>query len=95
MFINHEGMLTAIDRMIKFGSLVPINTKEHEKYFCALDIIFQKYNSARFIIKTIHCDGKYCAMMETVSDDLNAEMNYANAQDHVPETKQNNHTINE
>ena len=95
MFINKEGMLTAIDRTIRFRSLVPIDTKTHTEYYRALDVIFRKYNSAGFMIRRIHCDGEYRSMMDKVKDDLDAEMNYANAQDHVTEAERNNRTIKE
>ena len=95
MFINSEGMLTAIDRTIKFRSLVPINSKAHKNYYKALDVILRKYNSAGFVVKIIHCDGEYKAMMDQVKDDLDIDMNYSNPQDHVPEAERNNRTIKE
>jgi hypothetical protein len=95
MFINSEGMLTAIDRTIKFRSLVPIDSKQKDEYYRALDVILRKYNSAGFMIKMIHCDGEYRSMMDDVKDNLDVEMNYANAFDHVPEAERNNRTIKE
>ena len=88
-------MLTAIDRTIKFRSLVPIETRQHEEYFRALDKILRHYNNAGFVIKVIHCDGEYRSMMDKVKDDLNVDMNFTNAQDHVPEAERNNRTIKE
>ena len=90
MFINKEGMLTSIDRTIKFRSLVPIDSKKREEYFRALDVIFRKYNAVGFAIKCILCDGEYKSMMDEVKDDLDVDMNYANPQDHVPEAEHNN-----
>ena len=95
MYVNESGMLTAIDRTIKFQSLVPIETRQHKEYFRALDTILRLYNSAGFVIKVIHCNGEYCGMMEKVKDDLNVEMNFTNAQDHVPKAERNNWTIKE
>ena len=95
MFINQEGMLIAINQTVMFQSLVPINTKQHNKYYRAIDVILRKYNSAGFAIKRIHCDDEYQSMMDKVKDKLDVEMNYANALDHVPEAEQNNQTIKE
>jgi hypothetical protein len=95
MYVNECGMLTAIDRTIKFRSLVPMNTKQHEEYYRALDQILRHYNNAGFVITTIHCDGEYRGMMDEVKDGLNIEMNFTNAQDHVPEAERNNRTIKE
>ena len=94
MYVN-EWMLTAIDRTIKYQSLVPIETRQHKEYFCALDEILQYYNNAGFVITEIHCEGEYCGMMNEVMDDLDVKMNFMNAQDHVPEAERNNWMIKE
>jgi hypothetical protein len=95
MYVNECGMLTAIDRTIKFRSLVPMNTKQHVEYYSALDQILRHYNRAGFVIRTIHCDGEFPGMMEKVEDDLDVDMNFTNAQDHVPEAERNNRMIKE
>jgi hypothetical protein len=90
MDVNECGMLTAIDQIIKFGSLVPMNTKQQVEYYRALDQIFRHCNRARFVIRTIHCHGEFRGMMEKVEDDLDVDMNFTNAQDHVPEAERKN-----
>jgi hypothetical protein len=95
MYVNECGILTAIDQTIKFRSLVPINTKQHVEYYRALDQILRHYNRAGFVIRTIHCDGEFCGMMEKVKDNLDVDMNFTNPQDHVPEAERNNGTIKE
>ena len=95
MYINQCGMLTAIDRTVKYRSLVPIDTRHHEEYYRALDQILRYYNNAGFVITEIHCDGEYRGMMNKVKDDLDVKMNFTNTQDHVPEAERNNRTIKE
>ena len=95
MFINECGMLTAIDRWIRFRSVVPIDTKTQSDYYKALDVIFRQYNKGGFVIKTIYCNGEYLTMMNKVSDNLDVVMNYTNASGHMPEAERNNHTIKE
>jgi hypothetical protein len=95
MYVNECGMLTAIDNTIKFRSLVPMDTKQHDEYYRALDKILRHYNNAGFVITHIHCDGEYRAMIEEVMDNLDMVMNFTNAQDHVPEAERNNRTIKE
>jgi hypothetical protein len=63
-----------------------MNTKQHVQYYRAPDQILRHYNRAGFVIRTIHCDGEFCGLMEMVED-------FTNAQDHVPEAEQNNRTI--
>jgi hypothetical protein len=87
MDLNEFSMLTAIDRTIKFRSLVPMNTKQHVKSYRALDQILRHYNRAG--------DGEFRGMMEKVEDNLNVDMNFTNAQDHVPEAERNDRTIKE
>jgi hypothetical protein len=58
-------------------------------------MVLRLYNSAGFHIKTIHCDGEFCAKMDKVKDDLGVCMNFTNALDHVPEAERNNRTIKE
>jgi hypothetical protein len=41
-------------------------------------------------LKTIHCNGEFCAMMDKVTDNLGVCMNFTNALDHVPEAERNN-----
>jgi hypothetical protein len=72
-----------------------MNTRLHEEYYPALDQILWHYNQAGFVIKEICCDGEFCCMMERVNDNLDVNMNFTNAQDHVPEAERNNQTIKE
>jgi hypothetical protein len=72
-----------------------MENKQHEEYFRGLDVILRTYNKAGFVITAIRCDGEYREMMDIVSDELNVEMNYTNAQEHVPEAERNNRTIKE
>jgi hypothetical protein len=87
--------MTTIDRTIRFQSTIPIENRTHEEYYCVLDMVLRLYNSAGFHIKTIHCDGKFRAMMEKDKDNLGVRMNFTNALDHVPEAERNNRTIKE
>ena len=74
---------------------MPVKSKKHADYFEALDTILQTYNKGGFKIAKIEWDSEYRAMMNKVSDQLDVEMNYTNAQDHVPLAERNNHTIKE
>ena len=75
--------------------MIPITSRKHNDYYCALDILLRHYNKAGFRVKTIHCDGEYREMMEKVLDDLDVHMNFTNVHNHVPEAERNNQTIKE
>ena len=51
MFVNKCGMLTAIDRSIRFRSVLPIDTKTQSDYYKALNVIFCQYNKGRICHK--------------------------------------------
>jgi hypothetical protein len=95
MYVNKCGFMTMIDQKIRFRSALPIENCTHEEYYRVLDMVLRLYNSAGFHIKTIHCDGEFCAMIDKVKYDLGVCMNFTNALDHVPEAERNNRTIKE
>ena len=63
--------------------------------YAGIDKIFRFYNRAGFTIRTIHCDGEFQPLLEKVADELGIVMNYATANEHVPEAERNNRTIQE
>ena len=47
-----------------------VANRTHDEYYRVLDMILRLYNGAGFVVKTIHCDGEFRALMERVKDDL-------------------------
>jgi hypothetical protein len=88
-------MLTGIDRSIRFRALIALDNRSESQIYQGIDSIFWLYNKAGFRITHIHCDQEFRGMMDKVSDDLDIEMNYATAGEHVPEAERNNRTIQE
>ena len=95
MFVNGIVVLTSIDRSIRFRGLVPMKSKTKDEIYKAIDVILRHYNKAGFRIKTIHCDREFKPLMDDVSDEMDAEMNYTAKDGHVPEAERNNRTIGE
>ena len=58
-------------------------------------MVLRHYNKAGFTIKKIYCDGEFKSMMDTVSDELDIDMNYANPDEHVPEIERSIWVIKE
>ncbi len=87
--------MTAIDDTIRYRSLVPLESRTADSLFSALDEILRVYNDAGYTIRDIHCDNEFRPLMEPIKDELGVDMNYANAEDHVPEAERNNRTIKE
>ena len=51
MYVNEVGMLTTIDRTVKFRTVITISLRTHEEYYNALDMVLRHYNKAGFKIK--------------------------------------------
>ena len=95
MFINEMPFLSTISRHLKYRTIQWLPARTATAYRSALDVIFRQYNKAQFRISTIHCDGEFRSIMDDIKDDLDIDMNYANAQEHVPEAERNNRVIKE
>ena len=64
MEINEFGMLTAIDQIIKYRSLVPIENRNHVEYFCVMfHETLRYYNNAGFVITEIQYEGEYSCVV--------------------------------
>ena len=95
MFVNNLPVLTGIDGRIRYRSSVKLRNRTADELYSALDEIFRFYNHAGFFIRMIHCDNEFRKIMDAVKDELNCTMNYAPAQEHVPEAERNIRTIAE
>jgi hypothetical protein len=95
MFICSIPMLTAIDRTIKFRSLVILNSRKTPDLYEGLDDVLCLYNGRGFYISRILCDGELQPLMKDVQDNMDITFNFAPAGEHVPEAEQNNRTIQE
>ena len=95
MFVNGMPMFTGIDRTIRFRGLVPLKNRSAEALYSALDCLLRLCNKAGFRITKIYCDNEFRPLMDPVKDDLDVDMNYTSAGEHVPEAERNNRTIAE
>ena len=95
MFVNGLPLLTAIDRSIRFRSLVPLESRSKSDMYTALDKILRRYGQSGFRITSVHCDQEFRTLMGPVADELGVEMNYTTTDEHVPEAERNNRTIQE
>ena len=60
----------------------------------AFDNVFQIYNTAKFQIKTIHADPKFKIFKDDFTD-IDINLNWASAQEHVPDVERAIRTIKE
>ena len=95
MFVNGKPTLTGIDRSVKYRSSVPLDSRTTPVLYSAVDKILRFYNGASFRIKQINCDQEFKPLMDPIKDEMEVDMNYANAQDHEPTAERNNRTIGE
>ena len=69
--------------------------KEATEYLEAIKEIIATYNQAGFHVVKILADNEFQPLEESLQDDFDIEMNFAAAQEHVPEAEQNIHVIKE
>jgi hypothetical protein len=95
MFVNGIPILASVDNPIIYRASVPLDNQTAKKLYEALDVVLRHYNKAGFKVATIKCDPEFRPIMDPVSDDLEANMDYAPAKQHVPEAERNIRTISE
>ena len=95
MFVNKIPFLTTISKHIMYRTAQPLPNKTVKAYRSAIDVVFRLYNHAGFKITVIKADREFQPIFEDIKDDLDITMNYASAQEHVPEAERNNRTIKE
>ena len=55
MFVNGIPFLTAIDRTIRYRSVVPLENRTKEQLYKALDVVLRMYNEAGYPIRETLC----------------------------------------
>jgi hypothetical protein len=95
MQINGLYFLTTVSRNIVYRTTEWVPNKTTKAYRSALDNVFHVYNMAGFKIKSIHCDNEYRSLMQELESSCEVKMNYASAQEHVPEIERSIRVIKE
>ena len=95
MQINGLYFLTTVSRNIMYRTTEWVPNKTAKAYRSALDNVFRVYNMAGFKIKSIHCDNEYRSLMQELESIYEVKMNYASAQEHVPEIERSIRVIKE
>ena len=95
MYVNGAPMLTAIDKTVKYRSLVALRSRTADSLYSALDKMLRNYNDGGFTITDIQCDQEFETLMEEVSDQMDINMDYPPAGAHVPAAERNNRVIGE
>jgi len=94
MFVNGEGVLTTIDKTVRFCSSVPIKARTADEYIQALYLKLWHYNKGGFQVHLSHCDWEHKSIINPVKDKL-VDMNFSNPGEDIPEAEWNNITIKE
>jgi hypothetical protein len=95
MQINGLYFLTTVSRNIMYRTTEWVPNKTAKAYRSALGNVFRVYNMAGFKIKSIHCDNEYRSLMQELESINEVKMNYASAQEHVPEIERSIRVIKE
>ena len=95
MYINGVGLMTAIDRTIKYWSVECIESKKPQEHLRALSAIVSRYNKAGYYVHMVYCDREFKPIFKDAWDQLELTINYANTYDHVAEAEHNNWFLKE
>jgi len=68
--ISGMPMLTAVDHVIKFRSLVPLKSRNAENLHAVLDKVFGVCNKATMAVDPIHADDEFRPLMEKATNDI-------------------------
>ena len=94
MYIQGIIFLVTVSKNIKFITIKCIPSQSKSLLCEAFDQTFRVYNKAGFRIDTIYVDPEF-KVLEHVFIDNDITMNYATAQEHVPEIERTIRTIKE
>jgi hypothetical protein len=95
--VNSIKFLRTISHEIYYRTAQYVIQTNANKFKKCLNEIKTLYKQGGFFIKEIHCDNEFQEAMDKYSmeQDLLIKINYAAAQEHVPQVEQNNRTIKE
>jgi hypothetical protein len=95
MKVNGLSFLTTISKNNCYQTAQFIASKLISLYQDALKEVIQVYNKAGFKIVQIRADNKFRPLKDVMLNHFGIKMNFANPQEHVPETEQNHQVIKE
>ena len=95
MKINGLAFLTTVSRNVPYHTAEWLPSHDMTAYRSALGWVFSIYSKEGFTITHIHCDNEYCPLHEEMMNKHGITMNFASAQEHVPEAERNNWVIQE
>ena len=59
MYINGVGLMTAIDRTIKYQSVEYIEKRNASSHLKALSVIANRYNKVGYYVYMVYCDREF------------------------------------
>ena len=95
MYINGVGLMTAIDRTIKYRSVEYVESKHASSHLKALSVIANQYNKAGYYVYMVYCDREFKSLLQHAWEQLEITINYTNTDDNVCEAKHNNRFLKE
>ena len=94
MFIQGLAFLTTISKRITYRTIEFIPHRSATALNTAFDTVFRIYNKAGFVISNLFVDPEFKFLEDTMTD-IDINMNYCSAQEHVPEIERSIRVIKE
>ena len=95
MKVNGLSFLKTVSQNLQYRTAQYVKHQTAAVYREGLGQTFRIYNAGGFRITSIRCDNEFRPLIEPLADEFNVGMNFANAQEHVPEAERNNRVIKE
>ena len=95
MYIDGVGLMTAVDRSIRYRSIVEVTENDSDAYLSAHDYIIQKYVKADYFVAVVYCDREFKSLIQEAYNRLDVIINCSNTNDHVAEAERNNRFLKE
>jgi hypothetical protein len=95
MKVNGLAFLTTVSQYVLYQTAQYVKHQTTAIYREVLGKVLRIYNAGGFNVIRIHCDNKFCPLVEPLQDEFCVAINFANPQEHVPEAERNNWVIKE
>ena len=95
LYINKLPFLVTVSKCILYCTIKWLPDETSASYAKALKTVIWLYLQADFQIATMSCDQEYHPLMDLLDDEYQAKLNFASAQEHVPEAECNIWVIKE
>ena len=76
-YVNRIPMLCGIEKIVRYGKVIPLPNHTVDAIYKGLDQILSEYMKTGMRIKEIRCNNKFKTLMNDISDEMDVQMQYS------------------